>query len=247
LREVFVNLIVNAVDAMPEGGSLSISSLKQGARLCLQFADSGAGMSEDVRQKIFDPFFTTKGAQGTGLGLSVSYGIIEGHEGSISVTSEPGAGTVFTIDLPAAQSDAAQANPQVRSVELPALTILVIDDEQTVRETLADMLETMDHSVVAAAGGIEALQRLDQTKFDLVFTDLAMPEMDGWETARQIRRRHPETKIVMVTGYGPGTNPPPGEEALVDGIIGKPFDFDQVTEILTNVMGTETELESLVV
>lgn len=230
LREVFVNLIVNAVDAMPSGGELSLSCIRERDRLRLQFADTGIGMPEDVRQKIFEPFFTTKGAQGTGLGLSVSYSIIERHDGSISVASEPGRGSVFTIDLPAVDSAPAPVIAAPDVIASTPLSILVIDDEAYVRETLAEMLEAMNHQVVGVASGQLALQKLASRDFDLVFTDLAMPEMDGWETAREIRKRWPGINIVMVTGYGPGARPPRGEENLIDAIIGKPFDFSQVSE-----------------
>ncbi len=245
LREVFVNLIVNAVDAMPEGGKLSISIKRDANRLQLQFADTGTGMPEDVRQKIFDPFFSTKGAHGTGLGLSVSYSIIERHEGTISVASEPGNGTVFTIELPASdvRSECGETLPD--SVEMPALSILVIDDEPSVRETLAEMLEVMGHSVLLAASGQAALQTLAGKSCDLVFTDLAMPEMDGWETAREIRKRWPEMSVVLVTGYGTGTQPPKGEDNLVNGIIGKPFDFAQISQTIMSVVGNQPALENV--
>ena len=243
LREVFVNLIVNALDAMPEGGTLLIRCAREGDRLRLRFADSGPGMPEDIQQKIFEPFFTTKGAQGTGLGLSVSYSIIERHEGSIAVSSEPGTGAVFTIDLPACESGSSGTDgPAEPDARLTPLSILVIDDEPSVRETLAAMLEAMDHGVHSANGGHEALQKLAGGNFDLVFTDLAMPEMDGWETAREIRKRWPEINIVLVTGYGLGTVSPEGEHDLVNGIIGKPFDFAQVSEAIRNVMGQKAEL-----
>ena len=244
LREVFVNLIVNAVDAMPGGGKLSIECERDGGRLRLQFIDTGTGMPEDVRQKIFDPFFSTKGAQGTGLGLSVSYSIIERHEGSISVASEVGGGTIFTIDLPAAEVNVEQAEAPVDNTEVPSLSILVVDDEPSVRETLAEMLESMGHRVMLAESGQNALQTLSGNKCDLVFTDLAMPEMDGWETTREIRKRWPEMNVVLVTGYGTGTLPPLGEDRLVNGIIGKPFDFSQISQTITSVMANEPVLEN---
>jgi PAS domain S-box-containing protein len=236
LREVFVNLIVNAVDAMPAGGKLSIGCEREGSRLRLQFADTGTGMPEDVRQKIFDPFFTTKGAQGTGLGLSVSYSIIERHEGSISVVSELGAGTVFTIDLPAAEVSAEVPAAPIDDTQVRSLSILVIDDEPAVRETLAEMLEVMGHRVLLAESGQSALQTLAGNNCDLVFTDLAMPEMDGWETTREIRKRWPDMNVVLVTGYGTGTLAPAGEDRLVNGIIGKPFDFSQISQTITSVL-----------
>jgi PAS domain S-box-containing protein len=245
LREVFVNLIVNAVDAMPKGGRLLITCRRVDARLQLHFSDNGMGMQEDVRQKIFEPFFSTKGAQGTGLGLSVSYSIIERHSGSISVASEPGKGTNFTIDLPGAMAETTESDLSGTVAGTTGLRILVVDDEQPVRETLAEMLVAVSHRVELAGGGLEAVQKMRSGNFDFVFTDLAMPEMDGWETARMIRKDWPNVRIVLVTGYGPTTAPPSGEEDLVDAIIGKPFDFAQVGSTL-NALARNRELQDVV-
>jgi PAS domain S-box-containing protein len=233
LREVFVNLIVNAVDAMPLGGRLSISCMRAGENLSLQFADTGIGMTEDVRERIFEPFYTTKGAHGTGLGLAVSYGIIERHKGRISVESEVERGAIFRIDLPAADAAIAHTSEPSHLTEAASLNVLVIDDEEFVRETLADMLLMLGHRVKAVEGGRDALAALVAGDFDLVFTDLSMPEMDGWEVAREIRRRlgH-DINIILVTGHGAGTPVAPNDKHLVNGIIGKPFDFDQVAEII---------------
>jgi CheY-like chemotaxis protein len=196
---------------MPRGGKLQIGCRRSDDRLQLIFADNGMGMPDDVRQKIFEPFFSTKGAHGTGLGLSVSYSIIERHGGSISVVSEPGNGTEFTIDIPAAQAETSTVEVAPIADAMPSLNILVIDDEVAVRETLAEMLMAMNHQVTLAESGQRAIEKIVGKNFDLVFTDLAMPEMDGWETARRWRYR-PE--IVLVTGYGPTTRPPEGEEDL---------------------------------
>jgi two-component system, cell cycle sensor histidine kinase and response regulator CckA len=242
LREVFVNLIVNAVDAMPKGGKLTISCRRQDDILQLQFTDTGIGMAEDVCQKIFEPFFTTKGANGTGLGLSVSYSIIERHEGSISVSSEPDAGATFTIELPAVLPDSLAHGEPLLHEELSGLRILVVDDESAVRETLAEMLVAANHEVELADSGLEAVQKLRRMNFDFVFTDLSMPEMDGWETARAIRKYWPLVKIVLVTGYGPTAIPPDGEEDLIDGIIGKPFNFGQVLSTLMTLKTPTKEL-----
>jgi PAS domain S-box-containing protein len=236
LREVFVNLIVNAIDAMPDGGRLKISCELAGATVRIRFTDTGTGMTEEIRERIFEPFYTTKENLGTGLGLSVSYGIIERHGGAITVASQVGQGTTFTIDLPAAEAACLEASaPQQPATE--SLSVLVIDDEPFVRETLAEMLQELSHKVVIAEGGRMALEKLHAGHFDLVFTDLSMPEMDGWETAGEIRRQWPDINIILVTGYGKNTVPPNGEANLVDGTIGKPFNFEQVAETIATVMG----------
>jgi PAS domain S-box-containing protein len=246
LREVFVNMIVNAVDAMPKGGRLLITCRRVDDRLQLHFSDNGMGMPEDVQQKIFEPFFSTKGAHGTGLGLSVSYSIIERHSGSISVVSEPGKGTNFMIDLPAVAAETSSDKMPAMVSETPSLRILVVDDEKPVRETLAEMLIAVNHKVELAGSGHEAVQKMRSSEFDFVFTDLAMPEMDGWETARMIRKSWPNVRIVLVTGYGPTTPPPPGEDNLVDAIIGKPFDFVQVGSTI-NTLTRNRDFQKVVV
>ncbi|HEY0173828.1 MAG TPA: GAF domain-containing protein [Pyrinomonadaceae bacterium] len=240
LREVFVNLVVNAIDAMPAGGRLDISCRRLGERLRLLFADTGAGMAEEVRARIFEPFFTTKGVHGTGLGLFVSYGIVERHGGNISAASGPGIGTTFTIDLPHAepaprQPEAAPAPSESRG---PArtLSVLVVDDEEHVRETLAEMVEVLGHRVRRADGGRAALAALAEEEFDLVFTDLSMPGMDGWEVAREVHRRSPRTRIAVVTGYGKDAARTQGD-APADTVIGKPFDFAQVEQVLAQFGG----------
>jgi CheY-like chemotaxis protein len=154
---------------------------------------------------------------------------------------------VFTIDLPAALETPAVTTIAPATVAAASLAILVVDDEPSVRETLADMLEMMGHRVLIADGGQNALQTLAGNECDLVFTDLAMPDMDGWETSREIRKRWPEMNVVLVTGYGSGTVPPPGEDGLVDGIIGKPFDFSQIDQTIQNVLASASRLENAIV
>ena len=237
LREVFVNLIVNSVDAMPNGGTLKICCQRDGDRLRLRFADTGLGMEEDIRERVFEPFYTTKGVNGTGLGLAVSYGIIERHDGTISVSSKPGEGTTFHIELPFDDSSAQDATTRETTTNAAgSLSVLVVDDEAVVRETLAEMLADLDHKVVTAESGRDAVEKIGIDDFDIVFTDLAMPEMDGWETAREIRKQKPALPVVLVTGYGATAQPPSGEVDLVAGIIGKPFDFDQVTGTIARVV-----------
>ena len=239
LREVFVNLIVNAIDAMPAGGRLDISCRCRGGRIRLLFTDTGVGMAEEVRARIFEPFFTTKGAQGTGLGLFVSYGIVERHAGSISAASERGRGTTFTVELPYAEPAMQATDADLRRESARgggALSVLVVDDEEQVRGTLAAMVRALGHTVTVADGGRAALSALDAASFDLVFTDLSMPEMDGWELAREVRRRSPQTRVAVVTGYGKEAARTQ-RDAPADLVIGKPFDFAQVEEVLARLGG----------
>jgi signal transduction histidine kinase/CheY-like chemotaxis protein len=243
LREVFVNLIVNAVDAMPNGGSLRLCCKPDRDRIRLRIADTGTGIKEEIRERIFEPFYTTKGVHGTGLGLAVSYGIIERHGGIISVKSQVGKGSTFNIDLPLVERHL-ETNDVTETVHLmKQLSILVIDDEEFVRETLGEIVSALGHEVETADSGRVALEKIATGHFDVVFTDLAMPEMDGWETTRAIRQLKPGIPVVLVTGYGATTEAPNGEPNLVNAIIGKPFAFDQVTAVLAKVY-SEAEVDT---
>ncbi len=247
LREIFVNLIVNAIDAMPRGGNLTIrGKRKNDARIEIEFADTGAGMNEAVRERIFEPFYTTKGVHGTGLGLFVSYGIIERHGGRIDVRSQQEHGTTFTLQLPLNNNASPLVGNHLAEEVSPveSLSVLIVDDEDFVRSTLADMVTAIGHEVTEASSGQDALKRISTERFDLVFTDLSMPEMDGWELAREIRRRQPQTTIVMVTGYGATVADAPAFDAsdnAINEIIGKPFDFKRISDLLVKFGKQEPE------
>jgi CheY-like chemotaxis protein len=197
-------------------------------------------MTDEVRARIFEPFYTTKGTGGTGLGLFVSYGIVERHGGHLTVRSERGRGATFTLDLPHDQPAAPTADLSSTAADAETdapLSVLVVDDEPFVRETLAEMVETLGHEAALAGGGRAALRMLEERPFDLVFTDLSMPEMDGWELAREIRRRWPALRVCIVTGYGKDAGTPhDDDDSTADhetfAVIGKPFNFDQVEETL---------------
>ena len=235
LREVFVNLIVNALDAMPRGGRLEISCRNLGDSVVLEFSDEGEGISDEVRERIFEPFFSTKGVNGSGLGLSVSYSIIKQHEGTITVESELGKGTTFSIALPVHNSHETQTAPVMPQNGKKTLSVLVVDDEDFVREALVEMVSELASEVVGAASPKQAIQQLEKQRFDVVFTDLSMPEMDGWDLARTIRQNWGETKTVLVTGYGKGVAQNPEKRELVYTIIGKPFDFEQLSQTLEKI------------
>ncbi|HEX8708238.1 MAG TPA: ATP-binding protein [Pyrinomonadaceae bacterium] len=241
LREVLVNMVFNAVDAMPEGGTLTLSAHEANSMIVLSVIDTGTGMSEEVRSRIFDPFFTTKGKTGMGLGLAVGYGIIRRHEGTVEVESEPGRGTTFRIKLPIARG-AVKAPP---TGELPALAavnpqlkktrILVVDDEEYVRDLLRDILEKEGCQVVVAEGGREALSLFEQSQFDAIFTDVGMPEMSGWELASAIRALNSSIPLAVITGWGEAVGSNEQKAAQVDWVVAKPFDTPQIIGIAREV------------
>lgn len=227
MREVLVNLIFNALDAMPAGGRIHITERRQQDFIRLEIADSGEGMTSDVADRIFEPFFTTKGPQGSGLGLAVSYGIVQRHAGTIEVKSQTGRGTSFIIQLPTAKGAAAPAAGAKR-ISLPARRVLVVDDEPVVREVMVEILGELNQDVVAVGSAAEALDAVASAPFDLLITDLAMPEMDGLTLASAVRARAPGIQVMLATGYGqiiPGGAPDPG---IVDGIVSKPFQFSDL-------------------
>lgn len=237
LREVFVNLIFNALDAMPKGGKLHISTYIESNQAAVKVTDSGIGMSEEIKRRIFEPFFTTKGASGTGLGLSVSLSIISHHGGTIEIDSETGKGTSFYVRLPLAKAEILEVvEPRPISEPMPVAQMLIVDDEDSVREVLADMLDIFGHSVVQCASAQVGLEALKEEKFDIIFTDLAMPDMDGWALSEQVRQNWPNTKIILMTGYGADSSPE--NQTKVDAIISKPFDIEQLRETLTNLLRT---------
>jgi signal transduction histidine kinase/ActR/RegA family two-component response regulator len=242
LREVLVNLVFNAVDAMPQGGTLTLSTREGGGAVEIAVADTGTGMAEEVRSRVFDPFFTTKGKAGMGLGLAVSYGIIRRHEGGIEAESELGKGTTFRIKLPAAaasakQEPAAEAPAIALVPQRPGSTrILVVDDEENVRELLADILGSEGYQVELAAGGREALEKFgDGAAFDALFTDLGMQGMSGWELAHAVRELDKKIPVAVVTGWGEAVGSSERQAAQVDWVIAKPFDAAQILSIAREV------------
>lgn len=235
LREVFVNIILNALDAMPQGGRLKIKTESRSGSARVRFTDNGIGMPSSVCDHIFEPFFTTKGASGIGLGLAVSYSIIERHGGHIEAQSSPGRGTTFTIGLPTTERGHKKVKRDRRAHTRTA-KVLVIDDDRRVCEALVGMLNSAGHRTEHAGSGPEALAMLERNQFDLVITDLSMPEMDGWAVASEVRRRWPQVKVVMITGYAVPSETVDSNRELVSDVIFKPIRFDDLTLTLSNVL-----------
>src|SRR3989440_4574175 len=242
LREVLVNLVFNAVDAMPRGGMLTLSARKATDTVEISVRDSGTGMTEETRLRIFDPFFTTKDKLGMGLGLAVSYGIIRRHEGTVEVESQIGVGTTFRIRLPipmcgattnAANSLFAASTARVKSSQT---RILVVDDEEYVRDLLRDILEKEGCEAIVAEGGRQALSLFDNENFDAVFTDVGMPDMNGWELSRALRQRDSKIPVAIITGWGEAVGSQERQAAQVDWVVTKPFETPQIAEMAREIL-----------
>jgi len=230
LREVLMNLLLNGIDAMPGGGRLIFKTWMTGPDVHCSVSDTGAGMSEEVRHRALDPFFTTKGPKSTGLGLSVTYGIVQRHNGKLEIESTPGRGTTVTITLPAMGTTmpAPAASPAL--VTPSQLRVLIVDDEPEVRSALADMLGIAGHTAFQAAGGREALAWLEAGQpVDLVLTDMGMPGMMGSEVARAIRGRWPHLKIGLMTGWDETEGLVADATSIVDFTLAKPFELKALT------------------
>ncbi|MEM6647156.1 MAG: response regulator [Bacteroidota bacterium] len=229
LREVFINFILNAVQAMPEGGTIAmLCDYRPEVGIEVTLSDTGVGMTDDVKERIFEPLFTTKGDRGTGMGLAVSYGIIQEHDGQITVDSTPGRGTRFHLifppsEVPLVATDADEVTEKARTFD-----ILVVDDETMVRAVLAKLLGLRGHTIMQAASGAEALDLLASNTYDLVFTDHAMPEMSGTELARQIRTHYPHLPIVLLTG----DTEVPNAHRVVDAHLSKPFKLEGLEAVI---------------
>ena len=237
LRELFTNLMLNAVDALPWGGQIRISTADQNGHVVVRIRDSGVGMDEETRQRVFDPFFSTKSERGTGLGLSVARGIVSRHKGSIAVESEPHLGAEFTVRFPAGNAPAVPPAP-VPHGRLPRLRVLAVDDEKPVLDVLADLLRALDQEVDTALGGAMGLEVFGRGDYQVVFTDLSMPGMNGWDLTLAVKSRRPEVAVVVVTGWGLQLEEATAEAHGVDLLVAKPFSITDIEDALHAVAGS---------
>lgn len=259
LREVLVNMIFNAVDAMPDGGRLMLATREADGKVEISISDTGMGMSDEVRSRVFDPFYTTKGTAGMGLGLAVSYGIISRHGGTIIVTSEPGQGTTFRITLPlyVPNSDG-HVHPsrdksisRSRPASLAAITaeptakprILVVEDEAHIVDILREVLEAEGCEVVTCANGTEAIGVFDAGNFDAVFTDVGLPGLNGWEVGRHIRARDEHIMLAVITGWGDAVSVEQQRTEKVNRVISKPFEITVIVELAREIFQHRTATE----
>ncbi len=261
IEQVIMNIAINARDAMPQGGKLTLethnivfngesvgktSDIKPGDYVMLAITDTGVGMSSGIKARVFEPFFSTKDiGQGTGLGLATCYGIIKQSDGHINVYSEPGHGTTFKIYLPQAPDEIPANGRRIVPPDLPRgkETILLAEDDPALREMAAELLRRLDYDVTAAANGGHALNLVEQwgkKPLNLLFTDVVMPRLDGKELSERVRALHPETRILFTSAYT--ENAIVHQEALDPGvaILQKPFTPSTLAHKIREVLDTET-------
>jgi CheY-like chemotaxis protein len=209
-------------------------------------SDSGVGIPEAIRDSIFDPFFTTKGPQGTGLGLSMTYGILSRHRARITVESQEGQGSTFRLRFPALAAWPPTETTALEAVaESRPLHCLVVDDEESVGAVIGDVLASLGHTVTVLTDGAAAIARLRDERFDAVFTDLAMPGVSGWHVARAVRDKTPDVPVFMVTGFGVELAPEEQRANGVTAILAKPLNIDDLVNALAQVARPRGEHESL--
>ena len=259
IQELLLNLATNAHEAMPEGGTLTLSlanrvlaaedcqdnlDARPGAFVELSVRDTGRGMTPEVRERIFDPFFTTKRlGQGAGLGLSVVFGIVKGHKGWITVDSQPGEGSVFHIFLPVAESRAPTPRPPSKAAPMPAADgcILVVDDEPVVRDLARTVLERVGFRVLIADGGEEALDiyRQQGSEIDLILLDYIMPRLNGVQVLKELQQLDPEVCVVFSSGYSTDHEADQLLAAGARAFVAKPYRPQELVQTIRQILAAK--------
>ncbi len=238
LREVLTNLIFNAVDAMPEGGTIYLRTRVEGDDVLLQISDTGTGMTEEVRTRCLEPFFTTKGDRGTGLGLAMVFGIIQRHSGTIELESAPGQGATFSFRFATSQGQNQAPISAAEELTERALHVLVVDDQPSLSQLLCEYLRNDLHTAETADGGAEAITKFRSGNFDLVITDQVMAGMNGYELAAALKKLKPEVPVILLTGFVHDTSAPAAESDAVDLVVGKPISRAVLRSALARVTST---------
>lgn len=233
IQQALTNIVLNARDAMPEGGSIRVGLTVEGSVAAITIADTGPGMSEETRVRIFEPFYTTKPAgSGTGLGMAITYGIIQGHHGDIAVESALGRGTSFTITLPLIEEEIPGPIDAYNAGE--GNLVLVVDDDAMVRRTTTATLAELGYNVVEAPGGATAVEimKARPDRFSVVLLDLVMPGMTGSETFRALTAIRPDVPVVVCTGYAADSHIDTDVKRRIAGLVQKPFTAERLSRAL---------------
>lgn len=238
LRQIFVALILNAVEALPHGGLITLRTERKGDRVIVTIVDNGSGMSDETRARLGEASFTTKGAPHLGMGWHIVAKTLHQFQGTWSVESKVGQGTTVTLTVPVAKTSGGLEPPMATT---RAANILVIDNEPSVRDLLARLLELHGHHVVTAESGSEGIATFKTSPFDLVLTDLGMPEMSGWDVAREIKTLNPRARVGLITGWPIDLTTAELRARGVDQIVAKPFDLATLLSLVEDVMTVESQ------
>ncbi len=259
MEQIFMNLFVNAADAMPDGGRLSVRTentviqamaglpfpLKPGPYVLLTVTDQGVGMDEETRERVFEPFFTTKEmGRGTGLGLASVYGIVKGHEGFIDVQSQPNMGTTFRIYFPVSQKPVREeVKPAAESILRGVETVLFVDDEEEIVKVSKALLEVMGYRVLTARNGQEALQIYRQRKdeIDIVLLDMIMPGMNGSHVYEKLKALNTDVRVLLLSGYSKDREATAILASQCDGFIQKPFKIQDLSRSIRQALECRIE------
>jgi len=241
IRDALTNLVFNAVDAMPNGGKLTMRTRADAGQVQVDVIDTGTGMDEDSRRRCLEPFFTTKGERGTGLGLAMVYGMVQRHGGDIAIDSEPGRGTRVSLSFAAAAA-AAPALVAVPTAVPAGLRILLVDDDPVLLKSLSDALETDGHTVMTANGGRDGIDTFREAHeggkaYSVVVTDLGMPYIDGRQVANAVKAMSPGSPVILLTGWGQRLQAEGDLPAHVDLVLAKPPRLRELREALARCCG----------
>ncbi len=242
IRSVFINIINNALDAMPDGGGISFSTWSKNDKVFIRISDTGKGITNEVQKSMFDPFFTTRRPEGTGLGLSIAYSIIKRHGGEIDIESKVGCGSTFTLLLPTSIKTVRSTATQESTLEAvgKVLHILVVDDEKQTCDILAEFLSRSGYKVKTAYSGTDAIELIKSESFDLVLCDHVMPDVTGCAVAWFIDGLEKRPRIGIITGWGEINKCISGEGVEVDFVVRKPFEFSELAKHITKLSGPDS-------
>lgn len=242
LREALTNILINAIEAMPDGGKLDIRSRNQAGSIYISLSDTGTGMSGDTIKRVFEPFFTTKGEQGLGMGLSVVYGTVRRHGGDIAVSSTVGKGSTFTIQLPVTERyENKIVKQKLRTTDRIVADVLVVDDDKNCRELLYSILFEAGVMVDIASTGAEGIALAGRKAYDIALLDLGMPDISGIELGSQIRELNSNTQLVLVTGWGVQLDSDDLNRRGFNRIIPKPFTEDEIISVVAQLMDNKLQ------
>ena len=242
LRQVFLNLLLNAYEAIPDGGEIVVAGAVQESTVVVTVSDNGPGIATEQLQRIFDPFFTTKGPGGTGLGLSIAKKIIESFGGEISASNALRGGAVFKLEFPVASHPSREDRADTLAQFSKRCCFLLVDDDSRNLEALKEVLLLRGHYVDTAQSGAEALKKIGSgSSYDVVLCDLAMPAMNGWEVARTALQNHPNLNVYIVTGWGEQMEAQIPPELPIRGVLSKPIDLTEIGRIIT-ITAEQTKL-----